>query len=93
MAYLLDCNPATGNAAIITHAPYTLTDLDHGKAATVTFPLQPAHYVLRKGHQLQLIIDTHDPFFADANAVPSTIEISSPQGAESYLDIPLHPLP
>ncbi|NUR57804.1 MAG: prolyl oligopeptidase family serine peptidase [Catenulispora sp.] len=95
VAYLLDCDPATGNAAIITHAPYTLTSQaqDHGEATTVTFPLQPAHYVLRKGRQLQLIIDSHDPFFADANPVPSTIEISSPQGAESYLDIPLHPLP
>lgn len=92
VAYLLDCDPATGNAAIITHAPYTLTDQDHGAAATVTFPLQPAHYVLREGRQLQLIIDTHDPFFADANTVPSIIEISSPQGTESYLDIPLHPL-
>ncbi|GGZ14877.1 hypothetical protein GCM10010387_03900 [Streptomyces inusitatus] len=89
VAYLLDCDPATGKAAIITHAPYTLTGEQPGQAATVTFSLQPAHYVLAAGRQLQLVIDTHDDFFADANTTPSAIEISSPQGAESYLDIPL----
>ncbi|MEU0841386.1 alpha/beta fold hydrolase [Streptomyces sp. NPDC005962] len=94
VAYLMDYNPATGKAAIITHAPYTLTDREAGQATTVTFPLQPAHYVLAKGRRLQLIIDTHDPFFTEANATAavSTIEITSPQGTESYLDIPLDSL-
>ncbi|MGW8602793.1 alpha/beta fold hydrolase [Streptomyces sp. NPDC055893] len=92
VAYLMDCDPATGKAAIITHAPYTVTGQEPGRAATVTFPLQPAHYVLRKGRRLQLIVDTHDQFFADANRAPSTVDISSPLGSESYLDIPLHPL-
>ncbi|MFJ2730214.1 CocE/NonD family hydrolase [Streptomyces collinus] len=92
VAYLMDCDPATGNAAIITHAPYTLTGQQADKATTVTFPLQPAHYVLRQGRQLQLIIGSHDRLFADANTTPSTIEISSPQGSESYVDIPLGPL-
>ncbi|MFF8596937.1 CocE/NonD family hydrolase [Streptomyces sp. NPDC015220] len=90
IAYLLDCDPATGRAAIITHAPYTLTDQ---QAATVTFRLQPAHYVLAKGRQLQLIIDSYDPFFADDDTVPSALEITSPEDNESYIDIPLAPLP
>ncbi|MFE6053996.1 CocE/NonD family hydrolase [Kitasatospora sp. NPDC056446] len=85
-AYLLDCDPATGRAAIITHAPYTLTDQ---QTATVTFRLQPAHYVLAKGRRLQLIIDSYDPFFADENTVPAALEITSPKGNESYIDIPL----
>ncbi|MER7486147.1 CocE/NonD family hydrolase [Streptomyces sp. NPDC126497] len=89
VAYLLDCDPATGRAAIITHAPYTLTDQ---QAATVTFRLQPAHYVLAKGRQLQLIIDSYDPFFADDNTIPSALEITSPRDNESYIDIPLAPL-
>lgn len=89
IAYLLDCDPATGRAAIITHAPYTLTDQ---QAATVTFRLQPAHYVLAKGRQLQLIIDSYDPFFADDNTIPSALEITSPKDNESYIDIPLAPL-
>lgn len=96
VAYLLDCNPANGNAYIITNAPYTLAGGKAGEAHTATFPLQPAHYVLAKGRQLQLVIDTHDPFFADANggteAKPTVVEITSPKGAESYIDIPLHPL-
>ncbi|MFD8320777.1 CocE/NonD family hydrolase [Kitasatospora purpeofusca] len=85
-AYLLDCDPATGRATIITHAPYTLTDQ---QATTVTFRLQPAHHVLAKGRQLQLVVDSYDPFFADENTVPAALEITSPQGNESYLDIPL----
>ncbi|MFE2729013.1 CocE/NonD family hydrolase [Kitasatospora sp. NPDC059327] len=89
-AYLLDCDPATGRAAIITHAPYTLTDQ---QAATVTFRLQPAHYILAKGRQLQLIVDSYDPFFADENTVPAALEITSPKGNESYIDIPLATLP
>ncbi|MFF2744178.1 CocE/NonD family hydrolase [Kitasatospora sp. NPDC058048] len=89
VAYLLDCDPATGTARIITHAPYTLTNKQAGQATTVTFPLQPAHYVLARGRVLQLVIGTHDQFFADANSTPTSIEFTSPQGAESYLDIPL----
>lgn len=92
VAYLMDCDPASGKAAIITHAPYTLTNQQAGQATTVTFPLQPAHYVLAKGRRLQLIIDTRDQFFADANTTPSAIEIASPQGAESYIDIPISTL-
>ncbi|GAA2799512.1 CocE/NonD family hydrolase [Kitasatospora paracochleata] len=90
IVYLLDCDPATGRAGIITHAPYTLADQ---QAATITFRLQPAHYVLAKGRQLQLIVDSYDPFFADDNTIPSALEITSPQGSESYIDIPLAPLP
>jgi predicted acyl esterase len=92
VAYLLDCDPKTGNAKIITNAPYTLTGQKAGEARTITFPLQPAHYVLDKGRQLQLIIDSHDKFFADTNEVGKIIDISSPQGSEAYIDIPLHPL-
>ncbi|MFE4615237.1 CocE/NonD family hydrolase [Streptomyces sp. NPDC056747] len=92
VAYLMDCDPATGMANIITNAPFTVTNEQPGQATTVAFPLQPAHYVLRKGHRLQLIIDTHDQFYADANRAPSTVDLTSPQGSESYLDIPLSTL-
>ncbi|MET8698055.1 alpha/beta fold hydrolase [Kitasatospora sp. NPDC004723] len=94
VAYLLDHNPVTGTAHIVTHAPYTFTAEQAGRATTVTFPLQPAEYVVPRGHRLQLVIDTHDPFFASAaTATPvSTIDLTSPKGAESYLDLPLHHL-
>ncbi|MFB7470615.1 hypothetical protein [Kitasatospora sp. NPDC056184] len=38
--------------------------------------------------------ETHDPFFAPANAITPvfTIDLSSPKSAESYLDIPLRPV-
>ncbi|MER5487432.1 CocE/NonD family hydrolase [Streptomyces sp. NPDC002812] len=89
VAYLMDCDAATGKAKIITNAPFTLTNEEAGQATTLAFALQPAHYVLAKGRQLQLIIDTQDPFFSHANKAPSAIEFSSPEGAESYVDIPL----
>ncbi|MER5611978.1 CocE/NonD family hydrolase [Streptomyces sp. NPDC002215] len=89
VAYLMDSDPATGRSTIITHAPYTITNERPGQATTVTFSLQPAHYVLAKGRRLQLVIDTNDPFFADADTAPSALELTSPQGAESYIDIPL----
>ncbi|MER5759011.1 CocE/NonD family hydrolase [Streptomyces sp. NPDC002082] len=89
VAYLMDCDAATGKAKIITNAPFTLTNEEAGQATTLAFALQPAHYVLAKGRQLQLIIDTQDPFFSHANKAPSAIEFSSPKGSESYVDIPL----
>ncbi|TDC59107.1 hypothetical protein E1258_19175 [Micromonospora sp. KC207] len=92
VAYLFDYDPVAGDAAIITNAPYTLENTPPGQPRTVTFPMQPAHYVLRRGHQLQLIIDTHDTFFADANADETLVEISSPEGCESYIAVPLHDL-
>ncbi|MER5988775.1 CocE/NonD family hydrolase [Streptomyces sp. NPDC001787] len=94
VAYLLDHNPTTGRAHIVTHAPYTFTAEQAGRATTATFPLQPADYVLAKGHQLQLVIDTHDPFFTTPNTTTPvfTLDITSPEGTESYLDIPLHPV-
>ncbi|MEV5162183.1 CocE/NonD family hydrolase [Streptomyces sp. NPDC053728] len=94
VAYLLDHDPRTDKAHIITHAPYTFTAEHTGQAVTVTIPLQPADYAVPKGHQLQLVIDTHDPLFAPENTTTpvSTIDITSPTGSESCLDIPLHPI-
>ncbi|MFE7600023.1 CocE/NonD family hydrolase [Streptomyces sp. NPDC057494] len=94
VAYLLEHNPVTGRANIITHAPYTFSAEQAGRETTVTFPLQPGDYPVQKGRRLQLVIDTHDPFFAAAHTTAPvfTIDLSSPKGAESYLDIPLHPV-
>ncbi|MEV7729167.1 CocE/NonD family hydrolase [Streptomyces sp. NPDC087917] len=94
VAYLLDHDPVTGRAHIITHAPCTVTAEHRGQATTVNVPLQPADYVVPKDHQIQLVIDTHDPFYAYDNTTTPvfTIDITSPTGTESYLDIPLHPI-
>ncbi|MFC9398727.1 CocE/NonD family hydrolase C-terminal non-catalytic domain-containing protein [Streptomyces sp. NPDC057027] len=94
VSYLLETDPATGSARIITNAPYTFTADQAGQAITVDLRLQPAHYVLPKGRRLQLVIDTHDPFFTHPNTTTpvSTLDITFPQGTESYLDVPLAPL-
>jgi putative CocE/NonD family hydrolase len=93
VAYLFDYDPLLKKAAIITNAPYTFLNNQPGATQTVTFNLQPAHYVLLPGHQLQLIIDTIDRFFADATEKDTTLEASSPPGSPSYISIPLHELP
>ena len=93
VAYLFDYNPLTRRAFIITNAPYTFLNKEPGETKTVTFNLQPAHYVLMSGHQLQLIIDTEDKFFAVATVNDTTLEASSPTGSHSYISIPLHELP
>ncbi|WP_424217541.1 alpha/beta fold hydrolase (plasmid) [Streptomyces sp. BI20] len=94
VAYLLDTDPATGRAHIITQAPWTFTTEQVGQPTTVTFPLQPTDHIVAKGRRVQLVIDTHDPFYSPTLATTPvfTVDITSPKGAESYLDIPLHPL-
>ncbi|WP_211349152.1 alpha/beta fold hydrolase [Micromonospora pisi] len=89
VAHLFDLNPANGRALIITSAPYTFLNDVPGETRTVEVELQPAHYVILAGHQLQLVVDSKDILFADATVDGSTIEISSPDGEESYLDIPI----
>jgi predicted acyl esterase len=93
IAYLFDYNPATRKAAIITSAPYTFHNGSPGVTRTAEFSLQPAHYVLQQGHQLQLIIDSKDRFFADATVDDTTLQASSPANAHSYISIPLQQLP
>lgn len=93
IAYLFDYNPATRKAAIITSAPYTFRNGGPEETRTVEFSLQPAHYVLQQGHQLQLVIDSKDRFFADATVDNTTLQASSPANAHSYISIPLHQLP
>ncbi|MFE6775388.1 CocE/NonD family hydrolase [Streptomyces sp. NPDC057702] len=94
VAYLLDNDPAADRSTIITHAPHTFTDQPAGETTTVTLRLQPAHYVLAKGRRLQLVVDTHDPLFATPDTATSvtTLDITSPEGFESYLDVPLAPV-
>lgn len=91
-AYLMDCDPATGKAAVITHARCTLTNQRGGQPPPWPSPCSPPHCVLARRRQLQLTIDTHDRFFGDASTAPSAIEITSPQGAESCIDIPISTL-
>ncbi|MFE3175138.1 CocE/NonD family hydrolase [Amycolatopsis sp. NPDC059090] len=92
VAYLMDSDPVSGEATIITHAPFTLGGGRPSRTAIATFALHPVHYVLAKGRQLQLVIATHDPSYADANTAPAVISIGSPRGAESCLDIPIRAL-
>ncbi|HEX4830505.1 MAG TPA: CocE/NonD family hydrolase [Trebonia sp.] len=95
VAYLFEYNPNVliRRANIITSAPYTILDATPGEPVTIEFGLAPADYPVQRGRQLQLVIDCADPFFAGATdgADGVTLEASSPEGAYSYISIPLVP--
>ncbi|MFE9469189.1 hypothetical protein ACFYNW_37270 [Streptomyces virginiae] len=44
---------------------------------------------MRRGHRLMLVIDSRDPFYADANLPRATLAFTSPEATPSYLDLPL----
>ncbi|MCK9896189.1 CocE/NonD family hydrolase [Frankia sp. AgB32] len=89
VAHLFDISPGTGKAKIITNAPFTLLNDREGETRTVEIQLQPADYRIPASHQIALVIDTKDDFFADATVPGTQIEISSPEGSASYLELPL----
>ncbi|MFI7340918.1 CocE/NonD family hydrolase [Streptomyces sp. NPDC050085] len=84
VAHLFDVGP-DDNAHIITHAPATRT----GEEGSVQIELQATGYDVPAGHRLMLVIDSQDPFYADANAKGASLTVSSPDAHPSYLDIPL----
>jgi putative CocE/NonD family hydrolase len=89
VTHLFDLAPGSGKAKIITSAPFTLLNDREGEARTIDIQLQPADYRIPAGNQVALVIDTKDRFFADASVSGSQIEISSPEGVASYLELPL----
>lgn len=88
VAYLFDVAP-DGNASIITHAPFTVRDASPGEPVVADIQLQAAGYDVPAGHRLMLVVDTKDPFYGDVNEAGGKLTFSSPEGAPSYLDLPL----
>lgn len=91
VAYLFDV-AADNTARIITHEPYTVTELTPGEGRTVRWQLQSACYDIPAGHRLALVVNSRDPLYSYTEtrdkAVHSTT-ITSPENQESYLDLPL----
>ncbi len=93
VAHLFDVDPGRAKGKIITGAPYTLLNDREGEARAIDIQLQPADYRIAAGHQLALVIDTRDRLFGDATVDGSQVEFASPNGAASYLELPLADLP
>ncbi|WP_261576430.1 CocE/NonD family hydrolase [Frankia gtarii] len=93
VTHLFDVDPGRAKGKIITSAPYTLLNEREGEARAIDVQLQPADYRIAAGHQLALVIDTKDRLFADATVDGGQVEIASPDGAASYLELPLADLP
>lgn len=88
VAYLFDVD-TDDSARIITHEPYTLTDLTPGQDRSVEWPLQAASYDVGAGHRLMLVVGSEDALYSNANVDGSTTTISSILGDASRLDVPL----
>ncbi|MER7702605.1 CocE/NonD family hydrolase [Kitasatospora sp. NPDC097605] len=91
VAYLFDIAP-DGSARIITHEPYTATDLTPNVNATVSWRLQATSYDLPAGHRLALAVHGRDPLYSYANMdrpVVTTTTVSSQTGQEAALELPL----
>lgn len=88
VAYLFDV-AADSTARIITHEPYTLSDLVSDQDVTITWDLQAAAYDVPAGHRLALVVNSRDQLYSHASVEGSTTTIGSPPGDESYLHLPL----
>ncbi|MEU9040487.1 MULTISPECIES: alpha/beta fold hydrolase [unclassified Kitasatospora] len=88
VAYLYDVAP-DGTARIITHEPYTATDLTPNVNSAVSWELQPAAYDLPAGHRLVLVVNSRDQLYSFASVDGSTTTISSQTGSEASLELPL----
>ncbi|MFE2727583.1 CocE/NonD family hydrolase [Kitasatospora sp. NPDC059327] len=91
IAYLYDVAP-DGTARIITHEPYTATDLAPKVNTTLVWLLQAVSYDLPVGHRLALVINSRDPLYSYAGSdLPAltTTTVSSVSGNEARLELPL----
>ncbi|WP_328461589.1 alpha/beta fold hydrolase [Streptomyces sp. NBC_00448] len=88
VAYLFDAAP-DGTARIITHEPYTVSDLTPNLDRSVSWQLQPAAYDLPDRHRLVLVVNSRDKLYSFAGEDGSTTTISSPKGEEASLELPL----
>lgn len=91
IAYLYDVAP-DGTARVITHEPYTATDLTPNTDTTLVWYLQAASYDLEVGHRVALVINSRDPLYSCAGSdLPAltTTTVSSVSGSEARLELPL----
>ncbi|MER8237007.1 alpha/beta fold hydrolase [Streptomyces sp. NPDC094049] len=88
VAYLFDVAP-DGSARIITHEPFTAAALPPGTDRTVRWTLQPAAYDLPDGHRLALVVNSRDQLYAFTGAQNSITVLTSPDGEEAVLELPL----
>ncbi|MGX4735401.1 CocE/NonD family hydrolase C-terminal non-catalytic domain-containing protein [Kitasatospora griseola] len=91
IAYLYDVAP-DGTARIITHEPYTATDLTPEVDTTIAWHLQAVSYDLPTGHRLALVVNSRDPLYSYAGSdLPAltTTTVSSANGNDARLDLPL----
>ncbi|MCZ0982705.1 hypothetical protein O1L60_37685 [Streptomyces diastatochromogenes] len=76
-------------ARIITHEPLNVYGLTPEEDRTVTWRLQAAAYDIPAGHRLMLVVDSKDPLYGDASVTWTQTVVTSPEGAPSFLELPL----
>ncbi|WP_335934663.1 CocE/NonD family hydrolase [Streptomyces sp. PTD5-9] len=88
VAYLYDVDP-DGIARIIAHEPYTASGLTPNVNSAIGWRLQTTAYDLPAGHRLALVVNSRDPLYSCASVDGSTTTVSSPNGSEARLELPL----
>ncbi|MFF2011890.1 CocE/NonD family hydrolase [Streptomyces sp. NPDC058195] len=88
VAYLFDVAP-DGSTRLITHEPFTATDLRPGTDRTVNWTLQPAAYDLPDGSRLALVVNSRDRLYSFTGKEDSTTTVTSAAGEEAVLELPL----
>ncbi|MEV7117553.1 CocE/NonD family hydrolase C-terminal non-catalytic domain-containing protein [Kitasatospora griseola] len=78
-----------GAARLVTHEPYTATDLEPGVESTVSWQLQAVSYDVPAGHRLALVVNSRDPLYSTVAVTGGTTTISSPTGSAAALELPL----
>ncbi|MEV4428105.1 CocE/NonD family hydrolase C-terminal non-catalytic domain-containing protein [Streptomyces sp. NPDC049602] len=76
-------------ARIITHEPLNVYGLTPDQDRTVTWRLQAAAYDIAAGHRLMLVVDSKDPLYGDASVTWTQTVVTSPDGAQAFLELPL----
>ncbi|MGW4382444.1 CocE/NonD family hydrolase C-terminal non-catalytic domain-containing protein [Kitasatospora sp. NPDC004531] len=81
VAYLFDVAP-DGAARLVTHEPYTATELEPGTDTAVDWQLQAAAYDLPAGHRLALVVNSRDPLYSTVALTGGTTTVSAPASLE-----------
>lgn len=86
-AYLYSVN-ALGVGELLSYKPMTLSGVP-GRARTLEIAMEAGAAEVAAGRRLALVIDTHDPRYADRTSAFGALSFSSPAAAPSQLRIPM----
>ncbi|MBT2472181.1 CocE/NonD family hydrolase [Streptomyces sp. ISL-66] len=85
VAYLYDVD-ALGIARLVSHAPYTFTDVAPGTPVEVDVQMPASAWDMARGHRLALVVDNGDHRYTSVNPIGSSLAFSA---ADTYVSVPV----